>query len=300
MNAADLAGVFAPVVTTFSAQNGDLDTGAFRRNVQAHLAAGVDGIVVCGSTGEAALLSEDERLELLECARRDVPMAKCLIMGVGAESTRLTVRRAREAQTIGADAVLVVAPHYYSSAMSHEALRAHYQCVADESPLPLMLYNIPKYMHFKLSPELVAELAQHPNIIGIKDSSGDLELLAGYVRAQSASFTVFTGAGGLLNEGLTAGARGGILAVALFATAASVRVYQAHQKGDQATAASLQATLKPLAAQIVAELGVPGVKAALDAVGLSGGTVRSPLLDLGAAARARVSALLSEVGAAAA
>ena len=221
-------------------------------------------------------------------------------MGVGAESTRLTVHRAREAQTVGADAVLVVAPHYYSAAMSHEALRAHYRRVADESPLPVMLYNIPKYMHFKLSPELVAELAQHANIIGIKDSSGDLDLLGGYLKAQSESFTVFTGAGGQLHPALVAGARGGILAVALFATAASVQVYEAHKRGDHTAADAVQATLKPLAAVIVAELGVPGVKAALDAVGLAGGPVRSPLLDLDAAARSRVSGLLSEVGAAAA
>jgi 4-hydroxy-2-oxoglutarate aldolase len=295
-----LDGVFGPVVSTFKAGSSDIDCAAFIENVKSHLAAGLLGVVVCGSTGEAPLLSETERLEFLEAARRATPMDRMVLMGTGAESTRLTVRRCHEAQTVGADAVLVVAPHYYSNAMSTEALRAHYLAVADASPLPVLLYNIPKYMHFKLLPELVAELAKHQNIVGIKDSSGDLDLLKSYIASQSDSFTVLTGNGGQLHPALMAGARGGILAVALFAAERSVAVFNAHTKGDHATADSLQMELKPLATTIVAELGVPGVKAAMDSVGLHGGPVRGPLLDLDAAGRARVSALMSALSAAAA
>jgi 4-hydroxy-2-oxoglutarate aldolase len=295
-----LDGVFGPVVSTFKRDSGDIDCTAFAENVKSHIAAGLLGVVVCGSTGEAALLGETERLELLEAARRAVPPDRMVLMGTGAESTRLTVRRCHEAKTVGADAVLVVAPHYYSNAMTVEALRAHYTRVADESPLPVLLYNIPKYMHFKLAPELVAELARHPNVVGIKDSSGDMDLLKSYLQSQSDSFTVITGNGGQLHPALIAGARGGILAVALFAAGRSVAIFNAHTKGDHATADRLQAEMKPLAATIVAELGVPGVKAAMDAVGLHGGPVRGPLLDLDAAGRARVSALMSGLSAAAA
>jgi 4-hydroxy-2-oxoglutarate aldolase len=295
-----LDGVFGPVVSTFKRDSGDIDCAAFIENVKSHIASGQLGVVVCGSTGEAALLSETDRLELLEAARRAVPPEKMVLMGTGAESTRLTVRRCHEAQTVGADAVLVVAPHYYSNAMTVDALRAHYRRVADESPLPVLLYNIPKYMHFKLPPELVAELAEHPNIVGIKDSSGDLDLLKGYLQAASESFAVLTGNGGQLHPALMAGARGGILAVALFASERSVAIFDAHKKGDMTTADRLQAEMKPLAVTIVAELGVPGVKAAMDAVGLRGGVVRAPLLDLDAAGRSRVTALLSGLGAAAA
>jgi 4-hydroxy-2-oxoglutarate aldolase len=295
-----LDGVFGPVVSTFKPDSGDIDEAAFSANVRSHLAAGLLGVVVCGSTGEAALLTEMERLELLESARRATPPDRMVLMGTGAESTRLTVRRCHEAQTVGADAVLVVAPHYYSNAMTVEALRAHYTRVADESPLPVLLYNIPKYMHFKIAPELVAELAAHPNVVGIKDSSGDLDLLKAYLQAKSATFSVLTGNGGQLHPALMAGARGGILAVSLFAAERSVAIFQAHAKGDHATADRLQAEMKPLAAAIVAELGVPGVKAAMDAVGLHGGPVRGPLLDLDAGGRARVSALLSGLSAAAA
>jgi 4-hydroxy-2-oxoglutarate aldolase len=279
-------------VTTFAPGTGDLDLDGFNRNLAAHLAAGLTGIVVCGSTGEAALLTEEERLRLLERTRRDVPDDRFVMMGVGAESTRLTIRRCREVQTVGADAVLVVAPHYYSNAMTAEALRAHYRRVADDSPVPVMLYSIPKYMHFKLSAELVAELAEHPNVIGIKDSSGDLDILAGYLKAQSESFTVLTGSGVTFHPALKMGARGGILAVGLFAARESVQIYDAHMAGDHATADAVQARLKPLAVTIVGEMGVPGVKAALDAVSLAGGPVRSPLMDLDAAARARVMAML--------
>jgi 4-hydroxy-2-oxoglutarate aldolase len=295
-----LDGVFGPVVSTFKRDSGDIDSAAFAENVKSHLAAGLLGVVVCGSTGEAALLSEMERLEVLEAARRATPTDRMVLMGTGAESTRLTVRRCHEAQTVGADAVLVVAPHYYSNAMSDDALRRHYVAVAEQSPLPVLLYNIPKYMHFKLAPELVAELSRHPNIVGIKDSSGDLELLKSYIALQSDAFTVLTGNGGQLHPALMAGARGGILAVALFAAARSVAVFNAHTKGDHATADALQAELKPLAVQVVSELGVPGVKAAMDSVGLHGGPVRGPLLDLDAAARARVSALMSALSAVAA
>jgi 4-hydroxy-2-oxoglutarate aldolase len=152
-------------------------------------------------------------------------------------------------------------------------------------------------MHFKLSPELVLELSKHPNIIGIKDSSGDLELLGGYLRSQSESFTVITGNGGQLHPALTAGARAGILAVALFAAERSVEVYDLHARSDHAAAERVQATLKPLAVSIVAALGVPGVKAAMDAVGLAGGPVRGPLVDLDAGARAGVGALVEGLAA---
>jgi 4-hydroxy-2-oxoglutarate aldolase len=295
-----LDGVFAAVATTFRRDNGDLDLAAFTENVRAYMTAGQLGVVVCGSTGEAALLAEMERSELLEAARRAVPPDRMVLMGVGAESTRLTVRRCHEAQTVGADAALVVAPHYYSNAMNFDALRAHYQRVADESPIPVLLYNIPKYMHFKLLPELVAEMARHGNVAGIKDSSGDLDLLASYIENSSETFSVMTGNGGQLHPALMAGARGGILALATFAHEQVVAIHRAHRSGDHATADRIQAVVKPVNAAIVGELGVPGVKAAMDAVGLKGGPVRGPLLDLDAAARARVASLVGGLSAVAA
>lgn len=290
-----LHGILAPVTTPFHAGTEDLDLAGFTRNVGALVSAGLHGIVVCGSTGEAALLSDDERRVLLEAARSATPRDRQLLMGAGAESTRQTLKRCADAKAAGADAVLVVAPHYYSNAMTAEALRTHYRAVADGSPVPVVLYNIPKYMHFALPADLVAELAQHPNVIGIKDSSGDLNMLGGFLKAQSESFAVITGNAGTLVPALDAGARGGILAVADFAPTLCLQAYDAQRKGNAAAAAELQATLKPLASVIVAELGIAGVKTACDVAGLVGGPVRRPLVDLDEKAEQRVRELLAGV-----
>ena len=272
-----LGGVLCPVVTTFRGDE-TIDRDAFLSNVQAHLADGVHGIVVAGSSGEAALLDEDERGDLVAWAREAVPPERWLVAGCGGES------------------ILVVSPHYYLSAMTRDALLAHFRRIADESPLPVLLYNIPKYAHLTLEPALVAELGQHPNIVGLKDSSGDLELLGKYVDlAQSDSFTVLTGSGTTFHPALQRGARGGILAVALFAGTIATRVYECAVgtgRGDGATARRAQDQMTPLSAQIVNGLGVAGIKTALDQVGRRGGPVRSPLLPLSSADESRVIELL--------
>jgi 4-hydroxy-2-oxoglutarate aldolase len=254
----------------------------FASNIRSHLAHGLHGIVVCGSTGEAALLDEMERNRLIETARATVPSDRLLLMGAGAESTKQCVLRCRDAGARGADAVLVVAPHYYGPQMTSAALSAHYVRVADESPVPVVMYNIPKYMHFRIEPDLVAELSMHENIIGIKDSSGDIDLLESYVNAQGATFTVMTGNGGQLLPALQRGARGGIVAVGLFAGGLCMDVYEGFRARDLVRATAAQEKLKPMASQIVAGLGVAGVKAAMECVGLVGGPVRQPLTALDA------------------
>jgi 4-hydroxy-tetrahydrodipicolinate synthase len=287
-----LTGVLGPVITPFEA-NEDVDLEAFAFNLRSHFENGLDGVVVCGSTGEAALLSEEERASLVTVAREIVPRDKWLIVGTGAESTRSTVQRCRSVAARGADAVLVVAPHYYgASAMTPLALRAHYTRVADESPIPVLLYNIPKYMHFRLEPELIAALADHPNIAGMKDSSGDMSYLERCIVSQNDSFTVLTGNGATWATALSLGASGGILAVALFAAELSVEIWHAHIERHPDDAEDLQKRLTPLAVEIVGRMGVAGVKSAMDRVGLRGGPVRGPLLPLSPADDARVVELL--------
>ena len=271
-----LNGVLAPIVTPFDA-SGAVDDDAFAANIRAHLEAGLHGVVVAGSTGEAALLDEDERARLVELARAALPSDRTLLIGTGAESTRAVIARNRVAAERGADGVLVVAPHYYGDAMTPEALREHYLRIADVSPVPVLLYTIPKYMHFALPADVVSVLARHENVVGMKDSSGDATLLRGYLASQSDSFKVLTGSGALFGEALGLGAYGGILAVALFAPSLALEVLDAHRNAREGDRSAAQARLTPLATRIVAGMGVAGVKAALDAIGLHGGAPRPPL-----------------------
>jgi len=286
-------GVMGPLVTPFKADE-SLDIAGFETNVRAHMAAGLEGVLVAGSTGEAALLGDDERRVLTEAARRLVPTERTLLAGTGAESTRHCIQRCRDAASSGADAVLVVAPHYYSSSMTPPAVKAHFMRVADESPVPVLLYNIPKYMHFRLEPELIAELAHHENIRGMKDSAGDMSFFARYVESNSDKFDVLTGHGGTFSTALKLGARGGILAVSLFAPEFSLEVWQAHREGRASDADAAQKPLVPMAAEIVARMGVPGVKAAMERVGLVGGHVRLPLLPTPSSDLAIIDTLLGE------
>lgn len=286
-------GVMGPMVTPFKADE-SIDLEGFEANVRAHLAAGLEGVLVAGSTGEAALLGDDERRVLTEVARSIIPGDRTLLVGTGAESTRHCIARCRDASSAGADAVLVVAPHYYTSAMTPAAIKAHFLRVADESPVPVLLYNIPKYTHFRLEPDLIAELSQHGNILGMKDSAGDMAFFARYVESQGASFDVMTGHGGTFATALQLGGRGGILAVALFAPDLALEVWQAHNEGRRADADAAQKSLVPLAAEIVARMGVPGVKAAMDRIGLRGGHVRLPLLPVPSADAAMLEGLLTE------
>jgi 4-hydroxy-2-oxoglutarate aldolase len=287
-----LRGVFAPVVTTFDPRTEELDLAAFSANAQAHLAMGMDGLVVTGSTGEAALLDAAERGALIDAARKEVPSDKLLLVGTGAESTRTCLKQTKDAAQRGADAVLVVAPHYYSAVMTIDALRKHYLQVADESPVPVVLYSIPKYMHFPIPPALVAELAQHANVIGIKDSSGQRDLFAAYMEAQSDTFAVLTGNAQMFQHAMQTGSRGGILAGALFAGPLALDIYRSTVSGDIAAADAAQARFSPLGAKIVGEMGVAGVKAAMDVVGMHGGAVRSPLLPVSDEQRATVGEML--------
>jgi 4-hydroxy-2-oxoglutarate aldolase len=292
----ELRGIIGPIVTPFDESTGEISGDAFGANIDAHLADGLSGVLVAGSTGEAALLDDAERSRLTEIARARVPADRTLLVGAGAESTRATVARARDAAARGADAVLVVAPHYYGSAMTDDALSAHYRRVADESPIPVLLYNIPKYMHFALSPRLVAELAQHENIIGMKDSSGDLEMLERYVALRSDRFTVLTGHAGTLLAALRMGAGGAILAASLFAAPLALDVSRAFAAGNEERAEEVQARLTPLNREVVGTLGVPGIKAALDLIGLTGGEPRAPLRALAAGERDRVAELVRAAG----
>lgn len=285
-----------PAVSTFTA-SGDLDGEAFARNLRAHLGFGMDGVLVAGSSGESALLDDNDRRQLLAWARAVVPQDKWLIAGVGSESTRQTIVRARDAAEAGADAVLVISPHYFLKRMSEPALLAHFRAVADASPLPVLLYNMPAYAHLVMSPAFVQEMSQHPNVIGMKDSAGNLPVLTQYLEAQSDSFRVLTGNGGSVAQALELGVSGAILAIALYAGPLVRRLVDLFAQGDRAAATELQQKLTPIAADIAGAMGPAGIKAAMSLVGLDGGPTRSPLLPVSGDELALVRARLQAAGA---
>lgn len=234
-----------------------------------------------GSTGERVHLDEREYLEVIEAAREEVAVgedALTFIVGAGQQSTRGTVNEIkRVAAAVPVDAFLVITPHFYRPSITQKTLIEHYERVADESPVPLILYSMPALTRIKIESETAARLSQHANIIGIKDSSADIDGLQKTIKLVRKDFAVLTGNGTVLYEALRAGAGGGILAVGCVATALCLAVFRAVQSGEIELAARLQSKLTPLAEAVTIRFGIGGLKAALEMKGYVGGAVRAPL-----------------------
>lgn len=291
-----MRGIIPPLVTPFRV-DGVLDLAAFEANLEAYAAWDLAGYLVLGSNGEAATLEEHEKLALLTAARR-LSSGRILLAGTGQESTRATVAFTRKAADLGADAALVLTPHYYKPQMTVEALRRHYEAVADASPIPVLLYTVPAFTGLPCPPTLPALLAGHPRITGMKESSGDLGLLGRVLASVPASFQVACGSAPVLYPALCLGAVAGIVAVACCAPRPVAALYRAFCAGDHARARALQAAITPLATAVTASHGVAGLKAAMDAAGLRGGSVRAPLLPAPPALRAELEPLFDRAQAA--
>lgn len=286
-----LEGILPPVVTPFR-DDGALDLSAFEANLECYAEVELGGYLVLGSNGEAAGLEEDEKLALLRAARRRA-CGRPVLAGTGLESTRATLAFTRRAAEAGADGALVLTPHYYRPQMDAGALRRHFEAVAEGAPIPIFLYSVPQFTGLPFPPALAPQLAAHPNVHGMKESSGDVGLLARIVASVPPSFAVACGSAPVLYPALCVGAAAGILAVACCAPRAAVRLYQAFRAGDHALALRLQQALTPLATAVTARHGVAGLKAAMDAAGLRGGHVRAPLLPVAPAVREELRAILA-------
>ena len=290
---AHLKGIFPPVVTPFD-RRGEVDDGCFRENLRKYVGVGLGGIVVTGSTGEAPYLTERERLRLVELAREIVRPPEVMIVGTGLESTRETLRLSREAIARGADALLVVTPNYYKPKMDAAALSAHYRALADGVRRPVLIYSIPQFTGVHIDAATIATLSRHPNIAGLKESSGNLAFVREVLCKVRPGFRVLVGSVQILLDSLKAGATGAVLGQATFAPELCVGVYEAFCQGRMKAARELQQRLLPLAQKISAPYGVAGVKAALDLSGYHGGVPRSPLVPLNAAGRRIVAGALKE------
>lgn len=288
-----LGGIMLPFPTPFE-RDGRVDAQGLRANLLKWNECGIDGYVALGSTGERVHLEERECLEVIETAREVVPDSMAFIVGAGQQSTHATISEARRFAQAGADALLVITPNFYRAAMTQARLIKHYLTIADASGVPVVLYSMPELTGIALAPETVARLSEHPNIIGIKDSSGDVINFAETLRLVPEDFAVLTGNGALLYAALSAGARGGILAVGCVAFDECLAIYRAQRNGEHARAARLQRKLTPLARAVTVRYGIGGLKAALEIKGYAGGDVRAPLEGAGDEARAEIARLLEE------
>lgn len=272
-----LAGIHTPVATPFTA-SGDLDDGALRFNVERYARSPLTGLVVLGSNGEAPQLDEAEAERAIATVRDALPRDRPLIAGTGRESTRATIAATRRAAALGADAVLVRTPSFFKGQMTTEALVRHYHAVADDSPVPILLYNVTTYTGINLLPDAVAALSEHPNIAGMKESNADVAQFAEHRARAREGFVLLTGSAATFFPAMTVGASGAVLAVAGLLPDACVALAQAVRDGRYDDARALQRKIGGLGRLIGSSYGVPGLKAALDLAGYRGGAPRPPLL----------------------
>jgi 4-hydroxy-2-oxoglutarate aldolase len=270
-----LQGVYPPVLTPF--QGGEVASDRLAANLARLNSHPVSGYVVLGSTGEFPLLTEGEKERVIATAREHTPGDRRLLAGTGGESTDACIRLTKRAAHLGADAAIVITPCYYKGALKPAVLIRHYRAVADASPVPILLYNFPANTGINLEPDTIARLAEHPNILGLKDSSGNVPQAAEAIRMTPKTFHVFVGSPVAFLPALVVGAAGGILAVANIAPAECCEVWRLAQAGQWAEARDIVFRIGPLAAGISGHYGIGGLKAALDLVGGYGGVPRAPL-----------------------
>jgi len=289
-----LEGIIVALTTPF---DGD---GVSKRkmadNVRKLNATAVDGYLVLGSTGESVSLTDAESLELVDAVLEAAGPGKRVLVGTAREWTGGTIEFTSSLPARAIAAILVRPPSYFKSKMTREALRAHYLAVAEASRFPVLVYNMPANTGFSLESRLIIELASHPNIAGLKESSGSLPLLAEIVREVSRDFRYFTGSGHTVLPSLAMGACGAILAVANVAPELCAGIFQAWKAGDAQEARRLQLQLVPLNKTLVTDYGIAGIKLAQDLRGYYGGPTRLPLLPVGEKGRAEIATLIKSAG----
>jgi 4-hydroxy-2-oxoglutarate aldolase len=291
----DLAGVFPPIPTPFGPA-GEILFDRLAENLARWGAEPMAGVVVGGSNGEFPLLSGEERVEVVRQARRAVAPGRLVIAGSGMQSTAATIALSQAMADAGADAVIVVTPSYYKSRMTAPALTGHYAAVADRSAVPVVIYNVPANTGVDLAAEVAIELSRHPNIIGIKDSGGDVVKLGRMAAESAAGFQVLAGSAGFFLAALAAGAVGAVAALANIASVELADLLSRFSSGDVAGARKVQARLLDANAAVTSRFGVPGLKCAMDLTGRYGGPPRRPLLPLGDPERDQVRASIERAG----
>ena len=288
-----LKGIFAPIPTPFVDE--EIAYDKLEENLARWGETELSGIVVLGSNGEQPYVDEDEKVELWAYTRKHFRRDKLVIAGTGCESTRATIRLTKKAADVGADAALVISPHYFKANMNENALETYYRDVADESPIPILLYNMPANTGLNMTPSLIKKLCHHPNIKGVKDSSPNIVQISEILRDVPDDFAVFAGSASFLMPSLVMGAKGGTLALANVAPDLCARICLLVEQGNLEEARSVQKSLLRLNNLVTGKYGVAGLKAALDLIGYFGGLPRRPILPVGEKEKEEIRSALEEL-----
>lgn len=270
-----LSGIIPALTTPF--EKGSLSISGLRSNIEKYNRFDLSGYLVLGSTGEGILMDEYERIQAIETVRDAASEGKKVLAGTGMPSTRGTIEMTNRAAEAGADYGLVVSPFFYKGQMTARNLEAYYREVADHVNIPLLMYSVPKFTGFSLPLETVSSLAVHPNIVGLKDSSGNIAFLEEVLKACPQDFALFQGMGSVVFASLLLGAKGAILALSDMAPAETVDIAGLIKAGETEKAREIQMRILPVNQKIVGGYGVPGIKYAMDLLGFFGGDPRGPL-----------------------
>jgi 4-hydroxy-2-oxoglutarate aldolase len=282
-----------PITTPF--QGAEVAYDKLKENFQKWNKTDLSGYLVLGSNGESVYLSETEKSKIIEVSREAIPKDKIMLVGTGMEATLETIRFTNQAADLGADLALVVTPCYFKGSMTQPILFDHFQAVAEASRIPILLYNVPQFTGVNMEPALVAKLSNHPNIIGLKDSSGNIDQLGQIIHLSEKGFGVFVGSAPVLYPALCVGAVGGILAVANLLPEWCTRIVDLYREGRTDEARDLQNRLTPIAKAVTVTYGISGLKAAMDVVGYFGGEPRLPLKKTGEEVQTVLHALLNDL-----
>jgi 4-hydroxy-2-oxoglutarate aldolase len=292
---ASFAGIYPPIATPFD-QEERVDLAALRHNVAKWGESALAGLVVLGSNGEFPLVDDDERDPIISAVVEAARPGLKVIVGTGRESTRATIRMTKRAAELGAHSAIVINPSYYKGALTEAVLYEHYRIVAEESPLPILVYNVPPYTGINLSAGLMARLANLPNIVGVKDTSANLVQISETVKLTPPTFATLAGSVNFLLPALAVGAQGGILAVANLAPDECMAIQTAFNAGNIDLARSIHQKLLPVHSAVTTRFGAGGLKAAMEMRGYRGGYPRRPLPRLTAEQRDELAKILREAG----
>jgi len=290
----NISGIFPALSTPFEA-DGCVSLAGLKHNIGLYNRTELAGYVVLGSTGESVMVSRDEADQIFAAVKEAAAPGKVLIAGTGAESTAETIARTKRAAALGYQVALVKTPYYYKPTYRAEHFLHHYRAVADASPIPVLLYSVPIFTNITLeAPEIIA-LAQHPNIIGIKDSSGSIQRIGEVVAGAPPDFQVLTGGAAVVYPCLVMGGRGAILALASLLPEKCVELYELFRQGRQEEARQAQLQLVMASKVVFGEHGIPGLKYAMNLRGYQGGYPRSPLLPIKEEKKHTIDALIGEL-----